>query len=354
MQKDCPLQAICLQETWFSSETDLSLYSIPGYHMISTGNYASNHGGLVIYLNKKWEYKLIADVTESKLWEKQIIEIFDPNKNQRQKIVIGNIYRPPYNLRDSLNTFMMEFNSTLLEHHTNSKKIYMCGDYNVDLLKLNSIPFNEIYFDNILSAGYIPKITLPTRLSENSTLIDNIFTTNLSSDLSAYILDMHISDHQPIILYTNDDLPPARNKFITSRTNTDDQKDHFKQRFHNKHIFDHLDTNIHVNDPNHNYEILEHALKETHSECFPERRVKFNDKKHKKTPWITNGILRSINSRNKLYKKLKKTKIDSLSYITKKTNFNRYRNTLNKTITNAKRVYYKAIFNLYKHDMKKT
>ena len=45
----------------------------------------------------------------------------------------------------------------------------MCGDYNVDLLKLNSTPFNENYFDNILSAGYIPKITLPTRLSENST-----------------------------------------------------------------------------------------------------------------------------------------------------------------------------------------
>ena len=145
MQKGCPLQAICLQKIWHFSKTDLHvfLYSIPWYHMISTGHYASNHGGLVIYLNKKWEYKLIADVTKSKLWEKQIIEIFDPNKNQRQKIVIGNIYRPPYNLRDNLNTFMMEFNSTLLEHHTNSQKIYMCGDYNIDLLKLNSIPFNE-------------------------------------------------------------------------------------------------------------------------------------------------------------------------------------------------------------------
>ena len=32
---------------------------------------------------------------------------------------------------------------------------------------------------------------------------------------------------------------------------------------------------------------------------------------------MTNRILRSINSRNKLYKKLRKTKIDSLSYITK-------------------------------------
>ena len=147
----------------------------------------------------------------------------------------------------------------------------MCGDYNVDLLKLNSIPFNEIYFDNILSAGYIPKITLPTRLSENSTLIDNIFTINLSNDLSSYILNMYISDHQPVILFTNDDLPPARNKFITIRTNTD-----------NKHIFDQLDTNIHANDPNHNYKILERALKETHSECFPELRVKFNDKNIRK------------------------------------------------------------------------
>ena len=62
----------------------------------------------------------------------------------------------------------------------------------------------------------------------------------------------------------------------------------------------------------------------------------------------------TINTRNKLYKKLKKTKIDSPNYITNKTNFNKYRNTLNKTITNAKRVYYKEIFNLYKHDMKKT
>ena len=69
---------------------------------------------------------------------------------------------------------------------------------------------------------------------------------------------------------------------------------------------------------NYNNEILEHAIKETHSECFPERRVRFNAKKHKKTPWITNGILKSINNRNKLYKKLKQSRIDSVDYIVKK------------------------------------
>ena len=52
----------------------------------------------------------------------------------------------------------------------------MCGDYNVDLLKINSVQFNENYFDSIISSGYVPTITLPTRLSDNSSLIDNVFT----------------------------------------------------------------------------------------------------------------------------------------------------------------------------------
>ena len=47
---------------------------------------------------------------------------------------------PLYNSGDSLDTFMMGFNSTLSEHHTNTQKVYMCGDYNVYILKLNSTP----------------------------------------------------------------------------------------------------------------------------------------------------------------------------------------------------------------------
>ena len=136
------------------------------------------------------------------------------------------------------------------------------------------------------------------------------------------MLDIHISNHQPIVLFTNDDLPPSKSNYITIRANTDDRKDNFKQYFHNKHIFDQLDKDIHLTDPNYNYEMLEHAIKEAHSECFLERRVKFNTKQHKKTPWIRNGILESINNRNKLYKKLKQCRIDSVDYTTKKTNFN--------------------------------
>ena len=94
---------------------------------------------------------------------------------------------------------------------------------------------NENYFDNILSSGYIPTITLPTRLSDNSTLIDNTSTSNLSRDIFSCILNNHISDHQPIVLFSNGDLPPTKHKYITIKSNTDEAKAFF--------VF-HLKTNI--------------------------------------------------------------------------------------------------------------
>ena len=58
---------------------------------------------------------------------------------------------------DTLITFMAaEFNATLLQYHGNSRSTYFCGDYNIGLLKLPRIQMYENYFDNILSAGYIP------------------------------------------------------------------------------------------------------------------------------------------------------------------------------------------------------
>ena len=318
MHNNCPLQVLCLQETWISSGTDLSPYIIPGYHLILTPHYASSHGGLLIYLSEKWDYTIKSNDTVSKLWERQIIEIFDPNKKLQRKIVIGNIYRPPHNSTDNLTNFLSEFSATLIECNARGRNTYLCGDYNVDLLKMNRLQFNENYFDSILSSGYVPTITLPTRLSDNSSLLDNVFTTNISNTLSAYILNVHISDHQPVIVFTDDDLPHKNLKYITIKTNSEEAKRHFCSSFKSKNIMDLLNRNIHATDPNKNYEVLEQTLKEVHNESFPERIVRFNVKKHKKTPWITTGILNSINRRNKLYKVLKQTKTDAISYATKK------------------------------------
>ena len=128
-------------------------------------------------------------------------------------------------------------------------------------------------------------LQLHYQLDYNSSLLNNVFTTNISNTLSAYILNVHISDHQPVIVFTDDDLPHTNLKYITIKTNSEEAKRHFCSSFKSKNIMDLLNRNIHATDPNENYEVLEQTLiKEVHNESFPERIVRFNVKKHKTTP----------------------------------------------------------------------
>ena len=162
-------------------------------------------------------------------------------------------------------------------------------------------------------------------MSENSTLIDNVLTNNFSNNgIKAFRLNIHISDHQRSMLFTNDQTPAAKTQVITIRTNSDEAKHSFRTSFHDKNVIDKLDL---INpDPNTNFEIIEKQLKESHQ--------------HKKKSWMILGILRSINHRNTMYKKLKQMRSDSENYVIKRSNFNHYKNTLKKTMTHAKRFYY--------------
>ena len=54
--------------------------------------------------------------------------------------------------------------------------------------------FND-YFDELLTNGFFPNITLPTRIGErSSSLIDNIFTNDTEEKETAGILVNHLAD----------------------------------------------------------------------------------------------------------------------------------------------------------------
>ena len=80
------------------------------------------------------------------------------------------------------------------------------------------------------------------------------------------------------------------------------------------------------------------------------RVVKFNPKRHKKNPWITDD---NINIRNKLYNKLKQTRSDAFNYIEMQAQFNRYRSDIKKTITHAKISYFNPGTPEYRNTYKK-
>ena len=66
----------------------------------------------------------------------------------------------------------------------------------------------------------------------------------------------------------------------------------------------------------------------THEYSFNEEKVKSSRRKHKIDLWMTYGILNSENLKIVLYKKLIKINRDSLLFVTKKQEFNAFKNTL--------------------------
>ena len=102
------------------------------------------------------------------------VDITDPIDQLKIKFTKGNIYRPPHSSINQLTSFIEYFSQQLALLSTRANT-FNCGDYNINLLTLHSNEHTSNYFDGILSSGFLPAITLPTRISTNSSLIDNIF-----------------------------------------------------------------------------------------------------------------------------------------------------------------------------------
>ena len=109
---------------------------------------------------------------------------------------------------DTFNIFIDEFSSFLYALNNIRQSTFICGDFNIDLLQIHSNNHYHSYFESILSNGFFPTITLPTRLSDASnftcnTLIDNILTNNINDlDItSSGILINDISDHKMMFIY---------------------------------------------------------------------------------------------------------------------------------------------------------
>ena len=81
--------------------------------------------------------------------------------------------------------------------------------------------------------------------------------------------------------------------------------------------------------------------------------VKFDKKKHKKSKWITQGLLNSITYRDKMYNKLKDTPNNSTAYLNLRLNVRTYNKILNTSINKAKSSYYHRCFENAKNDMKR-
>jgi len=260
--------------------------------------------------------------------ESLFIEVsMSKNKN----MIIGTIYRPPTN---DIDTFINQIDSALNKISQENKNIYLMGDYNLDLI--NKTNNNVLKFYNtMLSYSCYPHISKPTRIDSatiSETLIDNIFSNVIHVEYLNGILYSDISDHLPIFVIGYN----AISEKITRKKNFVEKRKETQQTIDSL-IFDLSKEQwreiFSVEDANLSYQNFLHKL----SYCIDKNMplIKKRDNINIKQPWITQGLMQSILTRNRLFKiSLRKPTTEN------KDRYKRYRNRLTTLIRVSRKRYY--------------
>ena len=211
--------------------------------------------------------------------------IDDSGKN----ISICNIYRLPRNNNNhvSIDSFLLDFCPVIQTLSKMSKNVVLAGDFNIDLLKINSNCKYQEFYDSLAEFDFLPIITLPTRISKrNATLIDHMYckSPNPHSISESGILATQISDHMATFVALN--IIIIKNykhlETICTRSFTGNKMNCFLGELENinwPQMFDH-DT---AADPLITYDQqFSTKLDEVINIHFQLKVVKFNKHKHKK------------------------------------------------------------------------
>ena len=142
-------------------------------------------------------------------------------------------------------------------------------------------------------------------------------------------------------------------KFIKLKSVSEQAMINVKHEIRSDVLYNKLDKSL-TADTNITYEIIHDEIARAKNKCMPSKIVKFNKYKHKKSSWITQGLLKSIRYRDKLYKKLKLTNPNSPNYDTIKTNLKTYNLILKQNIHSAKQIYYETCFHQFRNDIRNT
>lgn len=303
-----------------------SLFQLPGYNFY-TQSRSTEGGGVALYVSDSYPSFLIRNMcfTESYL-ECVAAEIKCPNG----LYVCASMYRSP---KGEIQRFIEKIYDLLtLISEKHYKGIYLLGDWNIDLLKIDNDPIVSQFVNIMYSFSYTPLITKPTRVTDNcATLIDNIWSTEVEHNNRNSILYTDISDHFPIVSYfscirkaiKNNEIIPKR---IFSNRNIDKYVQLVSSASWND-IYNH-------NCANKAFDVFNNKVHELFEECFPITNVRIKNK-DVNCPYITSGLKASIKEKKRLERLSVKW---PMSYRGK---YRLYRNKLTTLLRVAKNKYYK-------------
>ena len=330
----------------FRCELDSRL-SLPGFHeLVTRCRDDGSRGGVGLFIKDDIHFKIRDDLSVfiPHIFESIFIEI--GSSSEKHKIV-GIVNRPNTPPKADMDIFSVTLYEILDTINRENKNGIIMGDFNIDLLKFGSHSKTSEYLDNILSHGFIPIISKPTRVTNTSaTLIDHIYTNNPSTSTNSGIIITDVADHFGTFYSESDTKRTSKtNKCKKTRFYTANNLLNFKKLLDDAD-FSHI---LQINCPNESFNEFTAIYKCAFDKAFPLKSVKINKKYIKREPWVTSGLLTSSRTRKKLLSNKLRNPTDN-NILT----FASYNNLYNKIKRATKRYYYHAMLVENKSNMKKT
>ena len=321
---------IAISESWIESSTDVSEFHLNNYEIIHTDRQNKRGGGVLLYVSKTLNFKKLDkySVQLDDVMESVTIEIDIANS---KNIILSCVYRSPGSKLEQFIDYIEQF----LKSVKSNKTIYLCGDFNVDLLKQTHV-YTDLFLETLYSYGMLPIITKPTRItSTTATLIDNIFTNNCFQTHYGGLLCTDISDHLPIFSICNikgiHRCTEKEYKYI--RKYYAQNMSRFKQNLTSKNWEDVLSCQ----DVDVAYDLFLNMFKDSHECCFPKCRVLIN-KNERDKPWLTKSLINACKKKNKLYRDFVKNGCKKAE-----EKYKKYKNKLTSVIKFAEKQYYSDV-----------
>ena len=187
----------------------------------------SNKGGSTIYAKSDLN---ILERTDLNSTSDDYQSIWVEIKNEKSKnIICVSVYRHPCNNNDTFNHFLKYLEVSLNKVMKENKEIYLCGGFNIDLIKINEIINHRNFYELMSSYGLLPQILYPTReMGNSSTIIDNIFTNNVSDLIQSGNILTDFSDHYSQFIMVERDIMDFKTISVFSRDYSKFSVDNFR------------------------------------------------------------------------------------------------------------------------------
>ena len=306
----------------------------------------SKGSGLGIYIKNDLEHDIL---DEFSICNENIECKFVKVSQHNNFLIVGALYRPPSGNLRSFNEELETIISKLPD-----KGCYILGDYNVNLLNLNSGP-QAAFEELVISNGYCPLIPIATNEQPgcNKSCIDNILTNqNPKTVLASGKITGRISTHSGIFqISVGNSLSAQSEKAINKVKIEYGYNETNLQKFVDTLAVD-LEASK-VSDVS--FDKFSQVFQLSLDKACKLDKPKTTKRNSISNPWITSGIIKSINTNDELYKNWKdsfKTMKDGNSQILAKQK--EHQKILRWLIKTAKTKYYSDKFKNVQGDKKKT